>query len=71
MTFRLIPFSANVILITCSFILGAFIGSGDVAIANNIMDMTCRIQAWAFGNGRLPELLRSLFILRLFHVIIC
>uniref|UniRef100_A0A915KIA1 Uncharacterized protein n=1 Tax=Romanomermis culicivorax TaxID=13658 RepID=A0A915KIA1_ROMCU len=35
-------------------IAGDLIGTGDVAVANNILDMTCRIQYWNLINDQPP-----------------
>lgn len=42
------------IIFIFSVLLGAFIGSGEIAIANNILDLTARIQRWPLDS--LPDL---------------
>jgi len=43
-----------------SMVTGAFMGSGEPAVANNIINQTHRIQAWDFTLCDLPDLTQGL-----------
>jgi len=38
---------------------GAFLGSGESAVANNIINHTHRIQAWDFSHCNIPDISNS------------
>ena len=41
------------------FSAGAFMGTGEAAVASNIVSLTHRIQRWDFTNAKVPDITDS------------